>query len=361
MGDNSYDNSNRAFLQAFMGRSSMTFEEAQPVLAAIFSAHGGETVDPSDVTQEHLSSYISAANTAISPFDLEIRSSFRQTPKPTDQESSDSPPTRVYALVNTTSDPITQLATTYSADEIAYVKRLLDYMFDTNNNRLCEGMVITSIQALNIRSSAEANRRRSANAATQQSQGAAQSLTMTQAENMMQNLVAEGWLEKNLSPRGLMELRGWLVAEYNEEVDGVRKERIKFCAACRDIITVGQRCEDRNCLGRLHDHCMRNFFRIHRAEKCPVCKKDWPGNKFVGERAASAMNRRQPNPRAAPVPTPADPTEDGAGTVEANGEEEASGEKEASGEEEANGTAEASGEEEGDSDSEEDASDEEEG
>ena len=35
-----YDNRNRAFLQAFMGRSAMTFEEGQPVLAAIFSAHG---------------------------------------------------------------------------------------------------------------------------------------------------------------------------------------------------------------------------------------------------------------------------------------------------------------------------------
>jgi len=33
-----YNDSNRAFLQAFMGRSSMTFEEAQPVLAAIFAA-----------------------------------------------------------------------------------------------------------------------------------------------------------------------------------------------------------------------------------------------------------------------------------------------------------------------------------
>jgi hypothetical protein len=36
----SYNDCNRAFLQAFMARSSMTFEEAQPVLAAIFSAHG---------------------------------------------------------------------------------------------------------------------------------------------------------------------------------------------------------------------------------------------------------------------------------------------------------------------------------
>lgn len=35
-----YDDSNRAFLQAFMARSSMTLEDAQPVLAAILSAHG---------------------------------------------------------------------------------------------------------------------------------------------------------------------------------------------------------------------------------------------------------------------------------------------------------------------------------
>lgn len=35
-----YNDSNRAFLQAFMAHSSMTFEEARPVLAAIFSAHG---------------------------------------------------------------------------------------------------------------------------------------------------------------------------------------------------------------------------------------------------------------------------------------------------------------------------------
>lgn len=41
MEDDGYNDSNRAFLQAFMARSTMTFEEAKPVLAAIFSAHGG--------------------------------------------------------------------------------------------------------------------------------------------------------------------------------------------------------------------------------------------------------------------------------------------------------------------------------
>ena len=35
-----YDDSNRAFLQAFMARSSMTFEDAQPILAAILTVSG---------------------------------------------------------------------------------------------------------------------------------------------------------------------------------------------------------------------------------------------------------------------------------------------------------------------------------
>jgi hypothetical protein len=154
----------------------------------------------------------------------------------------------VYALVNVQVDALTQLATTYSPDEIAFVKRILDYMFDTNNTKICEGMVVTPIQATQLAkvSSADTNRRRSTNAETQQNQGgAAQSLTMTQAETMMQNLMAEGWLEKSprnyfsLTPRALMELRSWLADTYNYVNDnGQEVKRIKFCAACRDIVTV---------------------------------------------------------------------------------------------------------------------------
>ncbi|KAJ5241746.1 DNA repair protein Nse1 [Penicillium citrinum] len=303
--DSDYNDANRAFLQAFMARSSMTLEEAQPVLAAILSTHEGRTIDPEDITQEHFSSYISAANTAISPFDLEIRSTLRQTPKEQHQDSPDTPTDRVYALVNTTSDPLTQLATTHTADEIAFVKRVLDYMFDTNNTRICEGMAISSMQAIQQAkvSSSDRDRRQSQNPATQATQGgAAQSLSMTQAETMMRSLVEEGWLEKSrggyftLTPRGLMELKGWLISTYNddpEREESRRGGRIKFCAACKEIVTVGQRCDDRECKGRLHDHCVRNYFRMQQAEKCPVCKQDWPGDKFVGERAIAAVNRRQ--------------------------------------------------------------------
>ncbi|KAL5356178.1 Nse1 non-SMC component of SMC5-6 complex-domain-containing protein [Aspergillus floccosus] len=295
--DNGYNDSNRAFIQAFMARSSMTFDEARPVLAAIFSVQEGERVSPEDITEDDLSSYIAAANTAISPFDLEIRSTRRQSP--VDADASNPVPERVYALVNTTSDALTQLATTYSADEIAFVKRVLDSMFDTHNTRRSEAMVVSAIQATQLaRAPSGDGGRRESGAATQG--GAANSLSMSQAETVMSQLVEDGWLEKSrkgfysLSPRGLMELRGWLVATYNDEnEDGVRMNKIKFCAACRDIITSGQRCAQRDCPGRLHDHCIRNFFRMQQAERCPVCKEAWPGDQFVGERAITMTERYQ--------------------------------------------------------------------
>lgn len=250
-----YNDSNRAFLQAFMARGSLTFEEAKPILAFIFSVHGsctallvwvsrwltvsteGREVLSEDITQQDIDSYIGAANAAISPLDLEIRSASHQASR-----------TRVYALVNTTSDSMMQLATTYTADEIGFVKRVLDAMFETYNTRRQEAMVITSMQAVQL-AKPDASRRETQNgSATQGSSG--QGLSMSQAENMLKRLVEEGWFEKSrkgyysLSPRALLELRGWLVSTYNEAADEDaeentgRNDRIKFCYACKEIITV---------------------------------------------------------------------------------------------------------------------------
>lgn len=187
-------------------------------------------------------SFIAIANAAVSPLDLEIRSCLRQT-----QADEQTAPERVYALVNTTSDSLTQLATTYTPDEIAFIKRLLDAMFETNNTRIAEAMVVSAMQATQLArvSAADANRRQSDTQQQQAQSGVAQSLSMSQAETILQQLVQDGWLEKSwkgfysLSPRGLMELRGWLVATYNDDTDEDRRiAKIKFCAACRDIITV---------------------------------------------------------------------------------------------------------------------------
>ena len=240
-----YNNSHRAFLQSFLSRATLTFEQARPIVAAIEKAQGsfpstktiviyanshiqaqdGRDIQPADITEQDVSTYINVTNAAISPFDLEIRDTLSQHDR-----------TRIYALVNVSSDSITQLATTHSPDEIAFVKRCLDAMFETNNTYRSEVFAVKSTDALRL-AKAPANQTQDPEA----TQGAqSQSLTMMQAQKMLQAMVDEGWFELSkkdfytLTPRALMELRGWLVETYNDEDD----ERIKNCSACKSIITM---------------------------------------------------------------------------------------------------------------------------
>lgn len=195
---------------------------------------------PEDIIEADFYSYVSAANDAISPFDLSIRSTLSQHDR-----------SRVFALVNTTSDPITQLSTSHSADEISFLKRLLDAMFETYNTRRQEVMAITSMQAVRLHKRPVDRRNETQNgSATQGSEG--QGLTMAGAERMLKELVQEGWFEKSragfysLSPRALIELRHYLLTTYNgldedDEMDEAadrRQDKVKLCAACKDIVTV---------------------------------------------------------------------------------------------------------------------------
>lgn len=300
--NSSYNNTHRAFLQAFLARQTLTLETAKPLIAAIeTAASNSERAVPSeDIRQEDLDNYVDTLNAHISAYDLEIRLTLHQTTRE-----------RVYALVNTTSDALTQMATVHSADEIAFVKRVLDAMFETNNTPRAEVMAVTGMQALKLAKAPgqeSQSRRQSGTQAQGQSQAANANLTMSQAESVLENMVAEGWFELSqrgfysLTPRALMELRGWLADAYNveggEQDDGDedeedRHQKIKFCYACRDIVTVGQRCPNLICLARLHNHCVRNAFRAQGgAEACPLCKTRWVEAPPVGEKAAKGGGRR---------------------------------------------------------------------
>ncbi|KAI4108449.1 MAG: hypothetical protein L6R37_001053 [Teloschistes peruensis] len=252
--DEQWNDCNRAFLQAFMARSTLTLEEAKPLLAAIQIAYERKETLVEDIIEADLNSHIAAANTRISPFDLEIRSTFHQTTRK-----------RVYALVNSTSDPIIQLATVHTADEISFLKRVLDAMFETYNTSRHEIMAITSMQAVRLAKPSDNDRRETQDGAQG---GAGQGLKMFEAEKMLKTLVDEGWFEKSkrgyysLSPRALIELRGWLIETYNDvdeddEDDDERMPRIKQCAACKEIVTM----------------------------------TEWMGNDFVGERAAPSTQK----------------------------------------------------------------------
>lgn len=299
-----YNDGNRAFIQAFMARGTLTLKQAKPILAAIFTIQDGslcipmirrfvstnrflgekETL-PEDVTEADFNSFVSAAMDALSPFDFEIRSTFHQVSKE-----------RIYAIINSTSDALTQIATTRSAEEIAFIKRILDAMFETYNTPRQEIMGVTSMQALKL---AKANQRnRQSGNASQLGDGGSQSvdkgLSVAQAERLLKNMVEEGWLERSkdgwytLSVRALLELKNWLVATYNDpdaDGDGDAWQRIKFCQACKEIVTIGQRCKEPDCNVRLHDICHAAFWKTRREQKCPKCETEWDGRHWVGERA----------------------------------------------------------------------------
>ncbi|KAI9720155.1 MAG: hypothetical protein M1828_005801 [Chrysothrix sp. TS-e1954] len=288
-----YDSSHRAFLQAFISRATLTFRQAKPILAAIFTIRDDREVLPGDVTESDFNSYVSSLNAAISSFDLEIRATFTQT----------TPRHHVFALVNTTSDPVTQLATTHTAEEIAFLQRVLDDMFEKYNTPTREVMGITSIQALQVKNS-RGRESRASGAGVDTQTSASSGLTGKEAERMLKSLVDEGWFEKHrdhytLSPRALIELRNWLITAYNEpEEDGEPAvERIKLCYGCREIVTIGQRCPTRHCKTRLHDACTSSFFRTQGGQKrCPLCKADWTGEDVVGpEAAGSKRDSGRPN------------------------------------------------------------------
>ncbi|KAL9055432.1 MAG: hypothetical protein Q9162_003530 [Coniocarpon cinnabarinum] len=335
----SYSHAHRAFLQSFLTRTTHTSATLKPVLARILSIYEKREIAENDVTEPDLVSYVAVVNAAISQYDLEIRQQLTQHDHRTnytdddEEEGGDGTRVKVLTLVNTTSDPVSQLATLKTPEEIAYLLRVLDCMFETQNSPTGRGgkeiMAVGHMQALQLhKSNNRDSQRRSSGAVNGNSTGdgeavatvaSGKKMSMVEAEAFLKLLVAEGWLEVTsapaerasryyiLSPRALMELKSWLVETYNEppsesappsddsdsdtspesaraRARGV--ERIKKCAACQEIIISGQRCGELKCGGRLHDACTGAFWRSRRGRKqCPECEREWSGVDFVGVRA----------------------------------------------------------------------------
>jgi hypothetical protein len=161
-------------------------------------------------------------------------------------------------------------------------------MFETYNTKRREVMGLTSMQALERKITKGAGGRQS----IENSQTVDKGVTNEQAEKTLNGLVAEGWFERSkegwytLSPRALLELQTWLVNEYNDEdAEADDWQRIKFCEACKGVVTVGQRCTDLDCNVRLHEICQAAYLNSRPNKNCPKCETEWDGKHFVGQRA----------------------------------------------------------------------------
>ncbi|KAK4196309.1 Nse1 non-SMC component of SMC5-6 complex-domain-containing protein [Triangularia verruculosa] len=284
-----YNDLHRSFIQNLMARGTLTFKEGQRLLADLKSKTIFEPVDPEAITLDHFTEAIRTAREAIEPLDYDIRYM-------RDQVRDE----RVWVFYNTQSDPASQMATVHSAEEVAYIKRLLDAMFETYNTPRMEVMAVDEGQALRVsrptrQSMANGNGINGDDA--EGSQAATRGLKHSEVLVLLSSLVAEGWLEKSrdgfysLSTRSLVELWSWLVATYNDEEEDW--QHLKFCEACKEIVTYGQRCTNVDCTIRIHDICSDGFWRTRPDKKCPKCQTDWDGNNFVGERAVTSRSAFQ--------------------------------------------------------------------
>lgn len=234
-------------------------------------------------------------NAKINPFDLEIRSTRDQQTKGT-----------IYALINSTSDSLTQLATKFTPGEIAYIRRLLDYMFETSNSGKREIMAIKHTEASQLARPSRRNRQSQMNGNGEDgdySQAQDMGISIQEADDVLDALVNELFFQQSsagyfsLAPRALMELRTYLKETYNEAADdaedGIETIRIHDCEGCREIVTSGIRCNNTNCGVRWHDACANSYYRGRSREnrKCPKCDTQCSGDVYVGERVVTAGAR----------------------------------------------------------------------
>ncbi|KAI5782707.1 DNA repair protein Nse1 [Geopyxis carbonaria] len=297
-----YTNTHRALAQAFMGRKCVTADEGRKILAAVLQVeHGEEEVPASEVTEGALMGYIGEVNDELSNFDFEIRSMRSQKDRST-----------VFALVNNTSDDIIQSATPFTPDEIGFFRRVLDAMFITNNTLRAEVLAVRLQDAVHLNKVPPG--------ASQPADGVAPvaGITLHAAETALTTFVEHGWLVKSranyysLGERALLELSGYLTQTYNyaagseddEDTADSHGDAVKFCYACKELLTVGERCDKLKCVVRLHEPCAKQFFRTarEREQRCPACKKDWTGNEKVGEAAAPKLLARRKSGGAVPTP-----------------------------------------------------------
>lgn len=251
-----------------------------------------------DVTQPYITSTIQTINAKIEPYDFEIRSIKDQHTKEL-----------TYAFVNKTSDSLTQLATKFSASEIAYIRRVLDRMFETNNTPTRPVMALKHTEASQLARSRR-NRQSQLNGNpddAEATQAADPGISIQEADEVLDALVSEAFFQRSrsgyysLAPRAIMELGAYLKETYNEAAedaeDGVETIRIHDCEGCRELVTHGIRCNNSECGVRWHDNCANSYYlgRSREQKKCPKCDTQCSGNLFVGERA---VNGARPSGRS---------------------------------------------------------------
>ncbi|KZT67711.1 hypothetical protein DAEQUDRAFT_672764 [Daedalea quercina L-15889] len=229
----------RLFLQAVLSRRVMTREVAlklwEKCIGAVKAANDALEIQFTG-DRNSWDEFVTKINDELNLMNLEFA-----------QMSDEITGKEMCALVNRKGDEVAQLATEYTALEIAYFKAVLHQIITATNDAFC----ISSMAALR-----ETNNL---------------NMSKSQAEVVLSSFVAKGWLVKSrrgrysLSLRTLMELLPYLKSTY--------PNNLLECTICMEVVTRGISCYTKNCQTHLHAHCSDKYRR--RSQNCPTCQANW--------------------------------------------------------------------------------------
>ncbi|KAI8061573.1 Nse1 non-SMC component of SMC5-6 complex-domain-containing protein [Gongronella butleri] len=233
-----WNDSHRLFIQSILSHKIMDEEQGRRIYEKICDM---ASVQPN----EDFNAFLGEISHKLNELDMAIKQSQHQTSGRT-----------LLALVNTKSDEIAQLATTHTADEILFYRRLIELIMTADDEKYSIGSTAAIQQGARV-----------------------MKVSQKAVQEALDVFVGEHWLADvngcyTLSPRALMELSGYLHNEY--------PDMVKECSVCSDLITVGEYCENAECGVRIHGHCAQQRFVTNRvARRCPSCNTDWDRtNKF---------------------------------------------------------------------------------
>ncbi|KAI8853032.1 Nse1 non-SMC component of SMC5-6 complex-domain-containing protein [Chytridium lagenaria] len=193
-----FQKAHRLFLHCWLSTKFGTHDDALSLFKYCCDKHDLE------YDKAAFDDFVSVINESLFPIDMKLSSALSmETGR------------RHWALINLNSDDASQLATTFSVTELAFVKRVVALIVSAENFQF------------------------------QQSKAA---LTKKNAEDIVDKLIQEKSGMLSLSLRSQMELKEYIRNEFDDNVYS--------CTLCKDtILSKFEKCTNSECDGRLHTKC----------------------------------------------------------------------------------------------------------
>ncbi|KAL7320254.1 hypothetical protein PS15m_000158 [Mucor circinelloides] len=234
-----FNDSHRLFMQSMLSKKMVTEEDAMSIYAKVCDT----TSKPAVV---EFPEFIAALNKELDTLDYSLRLS-----------RSEQDGVMYLIMVNTNHDSVTELATQYTAIEMAFIRELFDLIINADNENY--GAAATTALHLGGKMTPK--------------------LASRDVQTLLDKLSDDGWIgiQKGnyyLTTRSIAELQDYFKQQYGE--------RILECVFCLDMVTMGEHCANAQCGVRLHKHCADSQFNNSADPRCPSCNNRWSRSETFG-------------------------------------------------------------------------------